>query len=67
MLSQTAVMALVVTVQADSREECEAELAWQCEQRGLTPILSPMRSVGTDRWMARATPAALAVKGEGRG
>ena len=56
-------MALVVTVQTDSREECEAELARQCEAFGLTPILAPTRSLGTGRWMARAT----APTGEGQG
>ncbi|MEU0393827.1 hypothetical protein ABZ208_13790 [Streptomyces sp. NPDC006208] len=59
-------MALVVTVQADSREECEAELARQCAAFGMRPILAPTCSAGTGRWMARATPTAPA-EGEGRG
>lgn len=60
-------MGLVVTVQHDSREECAAELERLCRQFGLTPILAPVRSVGRERWMARATPAAPAGEGQGRG
>jgi hypothetical protein len=48
-------MGVVVTVQADSEQECAAELAWQCEQRGAEVILRPIHSISTDRWMARAT------------
>ena len=59
-------MPLIVTVQHDSREECAAELARFCADYGLTPTLAPVRSVGTDRWMARATPTAP-VKDQGRG
>lgn len=58
-------MALVVTVQTDSREECVVELARQCAVFGLVPVLAPTRSLGTGRWMARATPAAPA-EGQGR-
>jgi hypothetical protein len=47
-------MATVFSVQADSPEECERELARLCEVLGLVPSLRPCRSVGTDRWMARA-------------
>lgn len=48
-------MATVFSVQADSPEECERELARLCEVLGLVPSLRPCRSVGTDRWMARAS------------
>jgi hypothetical protein len=51
-------MATVFSVQADSREECERELARLCEVLGLRPALAPSRSIGTERWMARAMPAA---------
>lgn len=51
---QTAAMAMVFSVQADSSEECEAGLDLLCEALGLVPSLRPCRSVGTDRWMARA-------------
>ncbi|MFG3476457.1 hypothetical protein ACGF3K_14495 [Streptomyces sp. NPDC047980] len=60
-------MGLVVTVQHDSREECEAELVRLCRDYGLTPTLAPTRSFGTERWMARAMPAAPAGEGQGRG
>lgn len=62
-------MGVVVTVQADSRAECAAELAWVCEQRGAEVVLRPIHTAATDRWMARATvnDAALAdSRGEGR-
>lgn len=60
-------MDLVVTVQTDSRESCAAQLARACRVLDLTPILMPTRSLGTERWMARATPTAPAGEGEGRG
>jgi hypothetical protein len=47
-------MATVFSVQADTREECAQELARMCEAFGLQPLLPPSRSIGTDRWMARA-------------
>jgi hypothetical protein len=50
-------MATVFSVQADSREECERELARLCELFGLEPVLAPSRSIGTDRWLARACPS----------
>lgn len=59
-------MATVFTVQADSRGECESRLARLCADYGLVPVLRPMESLGTGRWMARATPKAPAVVGEGR-
>ena len=61
---QTVPMATVITVQADSREECAATLDWLCAAHGYTPRLPPMRSAGTDRWIARATAAPdLVVEG----
>ncbi|MFD7609699.1 hypothetical protein [Streptomyces sp. NPDC059828] len=60
-------MDLVVTVQTNSRESCAAQLRRLCVLASLTPILMPTRSLGTERWMARATPAAPAEGGEGRG
>ncbi|MFF3324950.1 hypothetical protein [Streptomyces sp. NPDC002889] len=60
-------MALVVTVQADSREECVRHLQRACALLGLEPVMRPVRSTGTDRWMARATPTAPAAEGQGRG
>jgi hypothetical protein len=47
-------MATVFSVQADTREECERELARLCAAFGLRPALLPQRSIGTERWMARA-------------
>ncbi|MEV0917859.1 hypothetical protein AB0I93_26825 [Streptomyces sp. NPDC049967] len=47
-------MPTVVTVQADSREECAALLARLCADYSLRPRLLPMRMAGTDRWIARA-------------
>lgn len=47
-------MATLFSVQADSPEECEQELARLCAILGLRPALRPCQSVGTDRWMARA-------------
>jgi hypothetical protein len=47
-------MATVFSVQADSREECAEELARLCRLFGLEPVLGPSRSIGTDRWLARA-------------
>lgn len=47
-------MATVITVQADSPEECAAELEWQCAHRGAAPTLPPMLPAGGARWMARA-------------
>lgn len=53
-------MATVITVQADTREECAAH--------GYALRLPPMRSVGTDRWIARATAAPdLVVEGRAEG
>ena len=59
-------MATVFTVQADSEAECRMELARLCAAFGLSPLLRPMESMGTGRWLARATPAAPAEVGEGR-
>ena len=58
-------MGLVVTVQHDSREECQAELERLCRDYGLAPVMRPMESLGTGRWLARAMPKAPAVS-EGR-
>jgi hypothetical protein len=49
---------LVVTVQQDTREACEADLDRVCEVLGMVPILGPMRFIGSDRWLARAMPKA---------
>lgn len=54
---QTVPMATVITVQADTREECAATLDHLCEAHGYALRLPPMRSAGTDRWIARATKA----------
>jgi hypothetical protein len=64
-LRQTAFMPTVFSVQAASRAECERQLRMLCARLGLRPLLEPTRSAGTDRWMARATPAAPA-EDEGR-
>ncbi|WP_158709648.1 hypothetical protein [Streptomyces sp. NRRL S-15] len=57
-------MATVITVQADSREECAATLDRLCGDYDLVMRLPPMRSPGTDRWIARATAApGLVVEG----
>ncbi|NUP16486.1 MAG: hypothetical protein HOZ81_10350 [Streptomyces sp.] len=58
-------MATVFTVQSDSREECVTVLDQLCADYGLVPRLLPIRSAGTDRWIARAT-AAPDVVVEGR-
>lgn len=58
-------MALVISVQADSREKAVAWLDRVCRDYGMTPVMRPMRSTGTDRWLARATPTAPA-EDEGR-
>lgn len=58
-------MGLVVTVQHDSREECQLELDRLCRDFGLVPVARPRESMGTGRWMARATPKAPAGS-EGR-
>lgn len=60
-------MGLVVTVQHDSREECEAEIDRFCRDYGLTLTLRPVQPFERGRWMARATPAAPADEGQGRG
>lgn len=44
----------VISVQADTPEQCADLLRVLCDQLGLEPSLRPVRSVGTDRWMARA-------------
>ena len=56
-------MATVITVQADTREECAATLARLCAVHGYALRLPPMRSAGTDRWIARATAAPDLVVG----
>ncbi|MFF8829315.1 hypothetical protein [Streptomyces sp. NPDC015131] len=56
-------MGTVFSVQADTREECERELARLCAALGLERALAPSRSIGTERWMARA---AQKVPAEGR-
>lgn len=58
-------MATVITVQADTFEECAATLARLCTAHGYALRLPPMRSPGTDRWIARAT-AAPDLVAEGR-
>ncbi|TXS08246.1 hypothetical protein EAO71_37250 [Streptomyces sp. ms191] len=58
-------MATVFTVQADSEVECRDELLRLCAAFGLAPVMRPMESLGTGRWLARATPTAPA-SGEGR-
>lgn len=60
-------MALVYTVQADSRDEADAALARLCDDYGLQPRLLPVRSPGTDRWIARASAAPDLVKGRDGG
>lgn len=61
---QTVLMATVITVQADTREECAATLDRLCVDYGWVPRLPPVRSGGTDRWIARATAAPdLVVEG----
>ncbi|MER7806151.1 hypothetical protein [Streptomyces sp900116325] len=60
-------MALVFTVQADSPEECAAQLSRLCAVLGLSPSLRPTCSTGTGRWIARAVPKAKAPAEEGRG
>ena len=52
-------------MQHDSREECQAELERLCRDYGLAPVMRPMESLGTGRWLARAMPKAPAVS-EGR-
>ncbi|MEV1097485.1 hypothetical protein AB0I87_18685 [Streptomyces sp. NPDC049952] len=57
-------MALVYTVQADTRGEVDAALARLCTDYGLEPRLLHIRVAGTDRWIARATAAPdLVVEG----
>jgi hypothetical protein len=58
-------MATVFTVQADSEVECRDELLRLCAAFGLVPVMRPMESLGTNRWLARAMPKAPAG-GEGR-
>lgn len=60
-------MPTVYMVQADSREECNAELARLCAAFDLRPLLPPTRSTGTDRWLARAVPTTKAPDHEARG
>ncbi|MFJ4738719.1 hypothetical protein [Streptomyces sp. NPDC088775] len=55
-------MATVFMVQADSQEECAAELARMCAAFDLRPLLPPTRSTGTERWLARATAKAPDLK-----
>jgi hypothetical protein len=49
-------MATVVSVQADSEEECARELEWQCSNRPAVPVLLPMLPTGSERWIARIRP-----------
>ncbi|MFD4858933.1 hypothetical protein [Streptomyces atratus] len=60
-------MPTVFMVQADSQEECAAELARMCAAFDLRPLLPPTRSAGTDRWRARAAPTAKVSTIEGQG
>ena len=60
-------MPTVFTVQADSPEECAAQLALLCSVLGLSPLLRPTQSAGTDRWLARAVPTTKAPDREVRG
>jgi hypothetical protein len=46
-------MATVVSVQADTRQECAAEVDWQVANRGAVPVLPPMLPTGSRRWIAR--------------
>jgi hypothetical protein len=48
-------MATVVSVQADTRQECAAEVDWQVEHRGAVPVLPPMLPTGSRRWIARVS------------
>jgi hypothetical protein len=48
-------MATVVSVQADSEEECARELEWQCSNRPAVPVLPPMLPTGSRRWIARVS------------
>lgn len=50
----------VISVQADTPEQCADLLRVLCDRLGLVPSLRPVRSVGTGRWMARAMPKAPA-------
>lgn len=59
-------MATVFSVQADSELECQGELERLCRDYDLVPVMLPMESLGTGRWIARATAKAPAVLGEGR-
>lgn len=52
-----ALMTLVYTVQADTRDEVDAALVRLCADYALQPRLFPVRVAGTDRWIARATAA----------
>ncbi|MEU1071912.1 MULTISPECIES: hypothetical protein [unclassified Streptomyces] len=47
---------LVFSVQVSDRARCVAELERLCAAFGLVPVLSPTRSTGTGRWMARCAP-----------
>ena len=60
-------MATVFSVQADSEVECRRQMERLCRDYGLVPTMRPMESLGTGRWMARATPQAPATVGEGPG
>lgn len=53
--SHTAFMGVVVTVQADTEQECVELIARACELLQLEPTLGPLHTAATGRWMARAT------------
>jgi len=56
----------VFSVQSADEESCAAELARLCSALQLVPILRPVRSPGTERWIARAMAAAPVDEDQGR-
>lgn len=54
-LRQTVLMTAVVVVLADTEDEAEALRVLACAALGLEPLGRPLRPVGRERWMARAT------------
>ncbi|WP_405769273.1 hypothetical protein OG539_32750 [Actinacidiphila glaucinigra] len=51
----TQLMSTVVTVQADTEQECARLIARACQLLDLVPSLGPLHTSATGRWMARAT------------
>lgn len=48
-------MTAVVVVLADTEDEAETLRDLMCQALGLEPLGRPLRPVGRERWMARAT------------